>query len=123
MANSFAHGSSAEARFAELAKSRDWKVSRAGWPDFLITAEGKSEFVEVKSALDRLSDGQVEMFSALENAGIEVKVWWENKPDELLGWRAFLAETSNRRPPPKLSPLPPRRKPVRYNPKIHRGRG
>lgn len=114
---SYAHGSSAEAKFKVKAEERQWQVARAGWPDFLLIADGKAEFVEVKSALDLLSDGQVEMFTALERAGIRVKVWWETEPNLLMGWRSFLSRTSKRRVPPKLEPLPKRRPPRRYNPR------
>ncbi len=80
----YAHGTSAEAKFRDKARERKWTVARAGWPDFLITADGKAEFVEVKS----------------------------------IGWRSFLERTSHRKPPPKLDPVPKRRKPSKYNPRV-----
>lgn len=113
----YAHGTSTEAKFRDMAQAREWSVARAGWPDFLITTDGKAEFVEVKSSNDRLSDGQVVMFTALELAGVHVKVWWEDEPSVLMGWRSFLARTSQCKPPPKLEPLPRRGKPRKYNPR------
>lgn len=117
MSKCYAHGTSAEAKFRDKALERQWKVARGGWPDFLITADGEALFVEIKSSEDRLSDGQVEMFTTLELAGVHVKVWWENEPAVLMGWRSFLERTSYRKPPPKLAPLPPRLKPRKYNPR------
>ena len=115
---SYAHGSSIEAAFKAMAERKAWKVWRAGWPDFLLTGDGGCEFVEVKSIGDRLSDGQVEMFAALELAGILVRVWWEGKPGSLMPWRAFHADTeASRRPPPKLSSVPKRGPQKRYNPR------
>lgn len=113
----YAHGTSIEAKFRDKALERQWKVSRGGWPDFLITADGEAQFVEIKSSTDRLSDGQVEMFTALELAGVYVKVWWEEEPGVLMRWRTFLELTSSRKPPPRLAPLPKRRKPRKYDPR------
>lgn len=84
-----AHGSSAEAAFKQRALAKGWTVLRAGWPDYLIAGKGKPQFVEVKSDMDSLSDGQVELFEALGTAGINVMVWWERFPDKLLPWRRF----------------------------------
>jgi hypothetical protein len=100
---SYAHGTSIEAAFRALAEQRDWKVWRSGWPDFLIASDdGGVQFVEVKSAEDRLRDGQIEMFTALERAGISVKVWWERNPTVLMSWRLFMvASGETKKPPPK----------------------
>lgn len=88
---SFAHGSSAEARFKGAATAKGWKVHRSGWPDFFLTGNGRPRFVEVKSATDKISDNQAEMFEALSLTGVEVFVWWESRPTKLIPWRRFLA--------------------------------
>lgn len=86
---SYAHGTSIEAKFFQLASKRGWKLYRSGWPDFLLLSEGKLLFVEVKSANDRLSATQLELFEALSKLGIRVRVWWERTPDRLIHWRRF----------------------------------
>ncbi len=85
----FAHGNNAEAAFKRMAVDRGYTVLRAGWPDFLLHRKGKPVFVEVKSDLDTLSDGQIELFEVLAGVGVHVVVWWERMPDKLLPWRRF----------------------------------
>lgn len=89
---SFAHGTSVEARFKQLATGKGWRTLRSGWPDFLVVRDGvKPRFVEVKSSTDTLSDNQVELYEALGKAGIPVYVWWELTPGRLIPWRRFYA--------------------------------
>lgn len=85
----FAHGAGAESKFKQLALEKGWKVHRSGWPDFLIVADGKAQFVEVKSATDSVSDNQAELYAALSSAGVEVFIWWESSPQVLIPWRRF----------------------------------
>jgi hypothetical protein len=88
----------AEDKFRKLISQRGCEVHRAGWPDFLLTtASGKAFCVEVKADADRLSAAQIRCFTALEAAGIYVRVWWERRPDSLLEWRKFLRLTTNMR--------------------------
>lgn len=86
---SYAHGSSAEAKFRDLAKAKGWRVHRGGWPDFAIAANGVLRLVEVKSASDVLSEGQLELYETLSSMGIQVMVWWELTPSRLIPWKRF----------------------------------
>lgn len=68
--------SMAEQAFCIEAELAGYEIYRAGWPDFLIHHPEKgTHLVEVKSPTDAVHDSQVRMFSALERAGISVKVY------------------------------------------------
>lgn len=81
--------SRAESKFRERATKRGWNVHRSGWPDFIVQRSGEVHLVEVKGKDDRLRPSQRRAFAALELLGIQVKIWWELRPEGLLPWRAF----------------------------------
>jgi len=78
-----------ERKFRERAIANGWQVHRAGWPDFALTTAGRIVLVEVKGTNDRLRPQQKTLFSALEMAGVVVRVWWEQRPSKLMPWREF----------------------------------
>lgn len=89
----------AEAAFARMARFRDKKPLRNGWPDFLVFDEltGSSVGVEVKRKTDHVSPYQERMFSALEVAGIAVMIWDPARPTALQPWRRYTLEAVSKR--------------------------
>lgn len=107
-------GNPVEGRFWQLAEEKGWEVRRGGWPDFFICANDNHFPVEVKSANDVLSDAQVELFEALERAGIHVVVWWELTPSRLIPWKRFMKLTERIRKSDRVAKAGslPKKKPV-----------
>lgn len=83
-------GNEAENAFLTLARAKDSKVFRAGWPDFLVEDGEKTIGVEVKRGEDQVSEMQAKMFAALGRAGIRVYVWNPRYPNRLIPWRKYL---------------------------------
>lgn len=84
----------AEAAFSDYAEAKGYAVYRAGWPDFLCRnpASKRVFLVEVKSDTDRLRDSQIAVFSGLEEAGVNVRIWRPGM-DQPVPWRTFLTST------------------------------
>lgn len=69
-------GAVTERDFRDRAASSGWKVSKRGWPDFILRRGSRIIFVEVKTYPDtRLKDEQQQVAELLATAGFEVFRW------------------------------------------------
>jgi hypothetical protein len=65
----------AEARFEQWAKEQGWESTKRGWPDFMLSKDGRIIAVEVKPRYGKrplfLKQSQVECMEFLSSHGIE----------------------------------------------------
>lgn len=69
-------GPKTENDFRGRAAANGWKVSKRGWPDFILRKGSRVVFVEVKTyAATELKDDQQQIAELLAAAGFEVFRW------------------------------------------------
>lgn len=82
-------GPRTERDFRERAATNGWRVSKRGWPDFILRKGSRVVFVEVKTyAGTALKDDQQQIAELLVTAGFEVFRW-----DPEQGFKAIGAPT------------------------------
>lgn len=64
-----------EALFEERATKAGWKVTKRGWPDFIISKNGETRFVEVKQDKDDLKESQLTVMKVLAAHGLKCYRW------------------------------------------------
>ncbi len=100
-----------ELAFREIALVKGMKLTRHGWPDFLVERlDGGFMGVEVKSDSDEVRPSQRTTFAVLERVGIPVFIWRPCRPDRLTPWRKDRGPDPGPKPWPSGLPKKPARR-------------
>lgn len=94
-----AYKNSAEDKFFQSATMAGWKVTKRGWPDFIIRRNGRVAFVEVKKAGGQtgafLKPSQMTVMDDLVQLGAECYLWTPDRGFSRIKPRSANKQASN----------------------------